>query len=87
MSTHPHHVHPRHKRTAAAAPYRPLFKPLKLVKVSGARPAETYRAAKRNAHRSDAKWRKAKAERIAMGMTRSQRDRWIFDQKQNASVS
>lgn len=76
--THPDHVHPRSKRTAEKQPYRQLFKPLVPRRNSQARSRRDYRAAYRNEARGERKSLTLKAERIALGITRSQHDRNRF---------
>jgi hypothetical protein len=78
MQVDPKHIHPRSKRLFPPSPPRPLHEPLKAVPAgtSKARPAWNYRGARRNLARYPSRAMQLKRERLAIGFTRREYDKW-----------
>lgn len=87
MSINPtdYHVHPRSDRRVIAKPYRPLFPKLVPVPLgtTTARAWESYRAVHYNTKQADRKCMRLKAQRLQLGVTKSELDRM----RRNAAIA
>ena len=79
MHAHPNHVHPRHKRKAIPAPYKPLAEsvsPKSTRRQGMPMPSFVYRGAKRNLARYPSRAQVLKKARKMWDVSRQDFDRW-----------